>query len=185
MPLLINENKDRRIIEIYYMISLMEEYATKPIPLENGNRKRGKDFMYNLIKDVDINCLDSYKKTLILQNPLNKPLEDLLPEYIKLYQPFGFIPIKNLPQITPSKFDDQNLTKPYEPSSLALPKPKTFVQKTGLSNEEKESFVSLIFGKSKSEENNVRKRACESAFTPYAEVQRKKYEIPFIDNIEP
>jgi hypothetical protein len=70
------------LYEIYYMVSVMEDYMRNPYPLPDITKKRNKDFMFNLVKDIEEKSVAQYKADLVAKFPLNGTLASLLKELI-------------------------------------------------------------------------------------------------------
>ncbi len=113
------------VLEGYYMVSVMQDYLQKPVPEEEPKRKRGKDFMFTLISDIDRAELAEYSAKLKEKKPLEGSLEELLQKIV-----FGEWKIQT-PELA-----HENRT---------LPAPRTFCAKKGLSAEEKEFVKSQVF----------------------------------------
>ena len=66
------------LLEVYYMIMVMENYLEKRPPRTPLERKRGIDFMFTLIKDVTKRELEIYKVFLDKKHPLNSSIRNEL-----------------------------------------------------------------------------------------------------------
>jgi len=151
------------LLEIYYMISVMEDYAANPLPPDEPKRKRGKDFMYTLIEDVDSAQLAKYKLALSKKYPLKAPLEKLLEEMLApvhsiqmqssaisaIPLPMGDYYMVDLPRTPSPPFvcltPGSSSYSPQKPSFLTLPEPKSFATKQVLSHDEKEFVMQQSF----------------------------------------
>ena len=70
------------LLEIYYIISLMEESMAKPLPVGKPKPKRGKDFIYTLMSDINPASISVYKAEFIEKNPLKDSIGSLLNKVI-------------------------------------------------------------------------------------------------------
>jgi len=152
------------LYETYYMITVIEEYLTTPLPEDEFKRKRGRDFMYTLIKDVDKKLLDDYKETLFKRCPLKSSLEESLktiansitknPRRVasqQTSQPMVTRAETNN-TLTPPLEEPMQITKTEETKStgkltalFTLPKPNSFDFKEPLSPEEKGFIIANAF----------------------------------------
>eukprot|EP01022_Parablepharisma_sp_SALTPOND_P024986 TRINITY_DN566_c0_g1_i1.p3 TRINITY_DN566_c0_g1~~TRINITY_DN566_c0_g1_i1.p3 ORF type:complete len:429 (-),score=47.19 TRINITY_DN566_c0_g1_i1:7687-8973(-) len=147
------------LIEMYYMISVMEDYAANPPPPEEPKRKRGKDFMYTLIEDLDITQLTKYKIMLNKKYPIKVPLNRLLGEIL---HPSVHTPEKPVSQINMAFSEpmEDHLSKSATPGTcparsnfLTLPQPKSFFSKEPLTPDEKDFVIkhAFTFGSAKTD----------------------------------
>ena len=66
------------LLEIFYMISLMEHYLMHPQPLNNDQKgKRGKDFIYSLLKNLRAEDVSRYKNEIQKMGGKETTLEEL------------------------------------------------------------------------------------------------------------
>jgi hypothetical protein len=148
------------LLEIHYMVSVIEEYASTPIPPEDLNRKRGKDFVYTLIEDVNTTQLAEYKALLAKRCPLKVPIETSLKEIIDFEQAqtaknnVASIPIPQTGEphdYLPNYMNSIPHCFTPEPHSqtFTLPMPNSFVPKDWLSQEEKEFVKQHAFSPQK------------------------------------
>jgi len=169
------------LIEMYYMISVMEEYAANPPPPDEPKRKRGKDFMYTLIEDLNLPILTKYKLTLVKKYPVKAPLGNLLNEII---QPTIHTPDKNVSQINmafgePMDMVEDRLPRSATPGTcpaklnLTLPQPKQFFSKEPLTPDEKEFVIKHAFnlGSAKTDPMSPQMMVSPSNFTPSPAIQ--------------
>ena len=64
------------LLEVYYMIMVMENYLEKGPPRISLSRKRGIDFMFTLIKDVTKRELAIYKAFFYTTQPLKSSIRN-------------------------------------------------------------------------------------------------------------
>ena len=153
------------LIEMHYMISVMEEYAANPLPPDQPKRKRGKDFMYTLIEDLDMSLLLLYKQQLLKRCPLSESLEAQLEQLssVALHNPaasavrdipMGFRDLSEsqgnfVPQRSPnSRCVDCASPRSASPTRrhlLTLPEPNSFNVKEALTPEDKEFVKANAF----------------------------------------
>jgi len=57
-------NSKLEVIETMYMITLMEEYFATPLPSSGITGKRGKDFLYTLLKGLPLDDVKDYKRNI-------------------------------------------------------------------------------------------------------------------------
>ena len=141
------------LIEMYYMLSVMEEYGSNPPPPEEPKRKRGKDFMYTLIEDLDFTQLSRYKVLLGKKCPLKVPLGHLLNEIL---HPSTQPPERAVSQINMAFAEPMDLeerccrsstpgTCPAKVGLMTLPQPKSFFSKEPLTPDEKDFVKQQVF----------------------------------------
>ena len=127
------------LIEIHYMISVMEDYLRKPPPPVEPKRKRGRDFLYNLIDDIEFQTLISYKKELHRLYPVTVPLDQALTKVLHSHTK------------TTQSFDlDEYVQKvnnidEAQKGSITLPVPKSINSIETLNPEEKELARKVLF----------------------------------------
>ena len=68
------------VLEVHYILSLMELYIHLPISDLDLKRKRGKDFLHTLVADLDPSQLLEFKAGINVRFPLKASLEQLLTE---------------------------------------------------------------------------------------------------------
>ena len=151
------------LIEIYYMITVMEEHLSNPLPVDESKRKRGKDFMYSLVEDINVTQLLNYKTMLAARYPIQVPLGHLLHEII--YPLPAQPPGKPVQQIMMPLGESMDWEPPAKlahsatpgscpaarPPYLTLPQPKSFFSKEALTPDEKDFVKQQIFNSSKTE----------------------------------
>ena len=76
-----------QLVEIHYIVSVMERYLANPLSPTEPKRKRGKDFLYTLVADIAPAQVAIYKAGLATRLPLNAPLEQLLGEILSSARP--------------------------------------------------------------------------------------------------
>ncbi len=150
------------LVETYYIISVMEESLTKPLTEGSNRRKRGADFLYTLIKDIDAAKLAAYKAQLNKLHPLTKSLEEAA-QGVQMELGTVVEANKKVPAaITPGLADTNATTiSPYEDMPrlgcdlqpkpvarhvIALPQPTGFSAKRKLTEEEKSFVHQQVFG---------------------------------------
>ncbi len=145
------------LVEMYYMISVMEEYAANPLPPDEPKRKRGKDFMYTLIEDIDMPQLQKYKGSLGKKCPLKAPLGQLLQEILfapgaaqsadhsvhRIQMPLG----EPMDCGGPNTASQHSMTPGTvgRTSLLTLPLPRSFCSKEPLTPDEKDFVRQHLF----------------------------------------
>ncbi len=82
-------NSKLELLEIFYMISLMEHYLTHPQPLTEQKGKRGKDFIYSLLRSLKLEDVEKYKMDLQKQGGREIVLEELWLELASKGQSLG------------------------------------------------------------------------------------------------
>ncbi len=153
------------LYEMYYMISVMQDYVANPLPPDEPKRKRGRDFMYTLIDDIDTNIIEEFKQNLLKRSPLKAPLEQVLNDVVSAPQTNSGTrgtpvrPVSNIPMsfceapardLLPS-FGDLLRTRPAMPvitcgsKKLTLPEPRSYMCKELLTADEKDSFKQTAF----------------------------------------
>ena len=65
------------LLEMFYMISLMERYFTHPQPITEQKGKRGKDFIYSLLRSLRLEDVINYKTDLQKMGGKETSLEEL------------------------------------------------------------------------------------------------------------
>lgn len=125
------------LLEAIYITSLMQQYFVKPRPVEEQNGKRGKDFIYSLLKDIRLGEIVKYREDLQKHIGSENSLEELWQEVVNKNSNVNqdmAIP-KN---VTLNLFS--YITEPpiYEKSICTLPPPHEVQHPTTLTNEEKE-----------------------------------------------
>lgn len=73
----LNYGSKLELLEIFYMISLMEFYFTHPQPATEQKGKRGKDFIYSLLRTLRLEDVLKYKLDLQKQGSKETTLEEL------------------------------------------------------------------------------------------------------------
>ena len=159
------------LVEMHYMITVMEYYTSNPPPPNEPKRKRGKDFMYTLIEDLSADRLAIYKAALVKRAPLRAPPDEILREMLALSRSCPSIPLSvpSLPvgAAEPALPQGHSPTTSQGPRSqpqtaprtglaslpintlFTLPKPNTCIAKEGVFPEEKEFIKQNAFGSSK------------------------------------
>ena len=152
------------LVEMHYMISVMEYYAANPLPFNEPKRKRGKDFMYTLIEDISPDRLERFKQGLSRRAPLRGPPEQVLREMLAMSHP-GQPSALKAPSISVAPIEAMEIaisSTPYAQSKsntapkksgtflpvctlFALPTPHSYTFEEPLSAEEKESFRRSAF----------------------------------------
>lgn len=159
-------NSRLELIEMYYMISVMEDYAANPLSPEEPKRKRGKDFMYTLIEDLDMSQLAAYKQALQRRCPLKQPIEGQLEELSStaLLNPGATTTVRTIPMFSAESPEPglrpqhpmtshvamQDSPTPHSASPmrrhfLTLPEPSSYVVKEMLTPEDKEFVMANAF----------------------------------------
>ncbi len=155
------------LFEMYYMITVMEDYVANPLPVDEPKRKRGKDFMYTLIKDVDLKLLGEFKATLAKRSPLKAPLEQCLQDVINaaaanprkavtatIQLPTGSR-AETQPAMTPPLEEAMQVGKTpascpsVRTDKFVLPEPHTYTFKEPLTADEKDFIIKYAFGPKK------------------------------------
>ncbi len=159
-------NSKLELVEIYYMISVMEEYAANPLPEDEPKRKRGRDFMYTLIDDIDQPSLQKYKDDLAKKCPLKSSLEDSLQEMVAAGNPLGCgttglrtntagrgpVQVQQIRMPSadfgsdPHRTPNSCTTQMDRGGLRMLPEPMSFHPREGLTREEKDFVMSQTFG---------------------------------------
>ncbi len=89
-------NSKLELFEIFHMLNIMEQYLSRPMPATEQKGKRGKDFIYSLLKSLRHEDVIKYKTDLQKQGARevvpeelwlemenlgkNKPTENVIPE---------------------------------------------------------------------------------------------------------
>ena len=153
------------LFEMYYMIMVMEDYVANPLPQDEPKRKRGRDFMYTLIKDVDLKLLRDYKDALSKRSPLKAPLEQCLQKIAtsvavnhrrsntqNIQLPKGSHAETQSALTPPLEEPMQNVKTPDSCPTVkttsfkfTLPEPNTYSAKQLLTEDEKEFIIKHIF----------------------------------------
>ena len=134
-------NNKLELLEIYYMLSVMEDYAANPLPPDAPKRKRGKDFIYSLIVDLESESVVRYKAVLNDKCPLKESLENSLLNIAYVASEMNDQKMVSAIAMPPA----ENCEKPFpdlKPSFLRLPEPRSFSTREVLTPDEKE-FVRL------------------------------------------
>lgn len=71
------------LMEVFYMINLMEKYFARPQPLKERGNKRGKDFIYSLLNGLQLEEIINYKLELLKFNIKERTLEELWSDITK------------------------------------------------------------------------------------------------------
>ena len=132
-------NSRIELLEILYMISLMEMHLSQPFQPMILKGKRGKDFIFNLLHNLHMEEIERFKVGLAKRSGKVETLGDLWAELA--------IPIE---RIKLSNAENINL-KSLEPSVLpgkqkfVLPEPSATVLPSKLTEEEKEFILTQAF----------------------------------------
>lgn len=142
----INYSSRFELLEAIYIISLMEQYFAHPLPPQEHIGKRGKDFIYSLLKGLYIEEVVKYKGDL--QKSLGKKtsLEELWWEMINqnLDTKQGE-PMPTPENKIPNSFAPIMEFPVYEKLVFTLPLPNEVQSKESLTSEEKEFVMSQTF----------------------------------------
>lgn len=85
------------LLEIYYIISLMEYYLLNPDQNQKAKGKRGKDFIYSLIHNLNKAVVEEYKATIEKLAKNEGTLDDLFKELVDNYA--SPPPVTSQPQV--------------------------------------------------------------------------------------
>lgn len=123
------------ILEAAYIISLMKQYFANQNPIQDLGGKRGKDFIYSLLKGLYIEEVTSYRASLEKHIGKETTLEEFWLEMAN----------QNTKQDTPKPDNEPSnlfsyIAEPpvYEKAVCTLPLPHNICQASPLTNEEKE-----------------------------------------------
>ena len=129
------------LLETFYMIKLMEHYFTNPQPVQKQVGKRGKDFIYSLLKGIQLDNLRKYKGELESHGGNEITLEEL---WLEMANKSTLMKPED-----PNPMTDKNNEDPFsqminvptsDKSHYTLPHPHTTNSSNCLSHEEK-SFI--------------------------------------------
>jgi hypothetical protein len=74
------------LLEIHYIISLMEEHLEHPTLYPKAKGKRGKDFIYSLIHNLTLEMVADYKKSIQKLTEHEGDIEELIKKLTAFYQ---------------------------------------------------------------------------------------------------
>ncbi len=166
------------LIEMHYMICVMEEYAANPLPPDEPKRKRGKDFMYTLIEDIDMPMLQKYKEALTKKCPLKVPLGQLLQEILFSPNPIqsGERPVHRIQMPLGEAMDcgtasQHSMTPgpntPGRANLMTLPLPRSFCSKEPLTPDEKDFVRQHLFYSAKTDTHSPSSFAQAQPMMPF------------------
>lgn len=147
------------LLELYYMTSVMTNYAKHPAPSEDFKRKRGRDFMYTLVNDIAISTLENYNRNLLIYSPLEESLRDSLKRIIEAEKTQGkttsspaWTPSYSkllldcqIPHLDPSITLDQILGFCWGNKYIELPEPASFDCRATFNTNEKIQIIKELF----------------------------------------
>lgn len=74
------------LLEMHYMTNMIEQYLSKPNPNARLKGKRGKDFIYSLIHNLDLTTVKEYNSKLTESSKEEGTLDDLFEKLSTTYQ---------------------------------------------------------------------------------------------------
>ncbi len=136
------------LLEIFYMISLMEHYFAHPPPIPEQKGKRGKDFIYSLLRTLRVEDVIKYKSDLQKLGGKETTLEELWLEMANQGSSSSK-PADAGPMDTGEKpidlFSYINEPPTYERSRYVLPPPHDLPKPEPLTPDEKDFIQSQAF----------------------------------------
>jgi len=118
------------LLQTYYVLELIMEYIAKPLPDSELHRKRGKDFIYTLIRDINSTMVCEYRANLMRIHPITDGIR------LKLQ---GCLKYEN-------KREEIKDNKQKRSFMYTLPIPNNFDKKTRIEEEDKVVFKAWVFG---------------------------------------
>lgn len=131
---------------IYFVVTLMEEHLEHPLSATEKLRKRGKDYIYSLLKQLEVKELRKYK--LELQKLNLASLEDIYKE-IEDQKGNDYSIIKEI-KLVNNKHETISMIHMVsndKESAYELPLPLNFDSAKSFTNEEKQIFAAQVFKK--------------------------------------
>lgn len=134
--------------EAFYMMELMEQYFDNPLPAAESSGKRGKDFLYSLLKGIDIGTVKRYKGELSKYSVNRFTLEELWLELADREAEIKSSRPKKLEQIEHRNIvPSLNHLNSHNECFYLLPHPNNFYNSCALTQEEKTFIISQTFQK--------------------------------------
>lgn len=146
----LNHESKFELLETLYVISLMERYFEYPLPTQRQINKRGKDFIYSLLKGLQLEIVTKYKDNLQKSKGKDMTLDKLWLELtgdnhaIKPETPI--IPTSNNDPIDTELFAYINGLPPNNSLCYTLPRPHFSGDSDVLTTEEKTFIQVQVFG---------------------------------------
>lgn len=125
--------------ETFYITELMEKYLSRPHPVKERNGRRGKDFIYSLLRGLDAREVAAYKALFSRRNK-ESTLEDLLEDITRQSRSVNSSESKDV-------FSLMMESSKVERAHCALPLPQGFGAFKRFTDEEKRRIYPQLFRK--------------------------------------
>jgi len=139
-------DSDLETVEAFYIMNLMEQHFARPPSTREGTGKRGKDFIYSLLKGLDIKKVTNYRTELKKLGTKEISLEEFMHDTMKHNSSVKWNESTEKPNsrvIGISSYITENQT--HEKFHYVLPLPKNFNASKSLTDEEKAYIHSQLF----------------------------------------
>lgn len=135
-------NSRLELLECLYMLSLIEQCYQNPLTPSESRKKRGKNYLYSLLKFVKLEDINKYKEDLRKVEGQESSLEELWEELDKKSP--SVKTKRTIPKEVPLLLSDLNTC---DKSKRILPLPNIQNHPTKLTNEEKTFVFIQVFQK--------------------------------------
>lgn len=130
------------LLEALYMISLIEQCLQNPLSSAELRKKRGKNYLYSLLKLIKPEDIKKYKEDLQRQNGDEATLEKLWKEFDKEGES---VEQRASPAISQDKFPCMDELSMCNGRKCTLPSPNRLTHSEKLTNEEKAFIFFQVF----------------------------------------